>query len=85
MKLNILLLAAVVTGALAAPTADQSAPEPNVLELQERGTCWNRSSCSFSWAGKCEDYCNPWKFDNMQKTDCGWGRKRCCCKKQKSL
>ncbi|KFY71673.1 hypothetical protein V498_10137, partial [Pseudogymnoascus sp. VKM F-4517 (FW-2822)] len=49
MKLNILLLTAVVTGALAAPTADQSAPEPNVLELQERATCWNRSSCSFSW------------------------------------
>ncbi|KAL5353082.1 hypothetical protein ACLOAV_001112 [Pseudogymnoascus australis] len=83
MKLNILLLTAVVTGALAAPTADQSAPEPNVLELQERATCWNRSSCSFSWGGKCEDYCNPYKFNNMQKTDCGWGRKRCCCKKEK--
>lgn len=83
MKLNILLLTAVVTGALAAPTADQSAPEPNVLELQERATCWNRSSCSFTWGGKCEDYCNPYKFNNLQKTDCGWGRKRCCCKKEK--
>ncbi|KFZ07466.1 hypothetical protein V501_06431 [Pseudogymnoascus sp. VKM F-4519 (FW-2642)] len=84
MKLNILLLAAAAaTGALAAPAADQSAPASSGLELQKRGTCWNRSSCSFSWAGKCEDYCNPWKFDNMQKTDCGWGRKRCCCKKQK--
>ncbi|OBT85937.1 hypothetical protein VE02_04780 [Pseudogymnoascus sp. 03VT05] len=84
MKLNVILLAAAAaTGALAAPAADQSAPASSGLELQERGTCWNRSSCGFAWSGKCGDYCNPWKYDNMQKTDCGWGRKRCCCKKQK--
>jgi hypothetical protein len=51
MKLNIILLAAAaVTGALAAPAADQSAPASSGLELQERGTCWNRSSCGFAWS-----------------------------------
>lgn len=80
MKLNILLLAAAVTGALAAPAIDQSAPAPTGLELQERGTCWKRSGCGWTWYDKCENYCWPWKFNNMQKTDCGWGRKRCCCK-----
>jgi hypothetical protein len=81
MKLNILLLSAVVAGALAAPAADQSAPIDALEQLEARGSCWNRSSCARFWSGKCEDYCHPYKFDNMQKTDCGWLAKRCCCKK----
>ncbi|KAJ4309121.1 hypothetical protein N0V84_011687 [Fusarium piperis] len=72
MKLNLLFLAAAV---IAAPS-----PDIESRDVEARETCWNRSGCSATWSGKCEDYCKPYKFSHMAKTDCGLFSKRCCCK-----
>ncbi|KAF5018093.1 hypothetical protein F66182_9946 [Fusarium sp. NRRL 66182] len=74
MKFSLLLVAGSIAGVMAAP----SEVEPR--EVEARATCWNRSGCSRNWSGNCEDYCKPYKFSHMAKTDCGILAKRCCCK-----
>jgi hypothetical protein len=59
---------------MAAPSEAQNAA------VEARASCWNRSSCSMTWSGKCEDYCKPYKFSHMARTDCNIFSKRCCCK-----
>lgn len=48
--------------------------------LEARGNCFYPSSCSTTWAGKCEDYCGHRGFSHMDGEGCdGWFDKRCCC------
>ncbi|GAB1195514.1 hypothetical protein APSETT444_004775 [Aspergillus pseudonomiae] len=66
MKTNFLLvLATVAAGVLAHPEANLE----NNLAARS-GTCHKPSSCSKFWAGKCEQYCAPYKFSHM--TDDGY-------------
>ncbi|KAM6516760.1 hypothetical protein FALCPG4_014933 [Fusarium falciforme] len=78
MKISLFFLAGVLGSVMAAPSEAVDNVEPR--DIEGRATCWNRSSCGRAWSGKCEDYCKPYKFSHMAKTDCGWLAKRCCCK-----
>lgn len=78
MKISLFFLVSTLAGAMAAPSEDVNNLQSR--DTETRATCWNRSSCSISWSGKCEDYCKPYKFSHMAKTDCGLFAKRCCCK-----
>lgn len=82
MRASSFFLATALATAIASPAPSTPEEARAVLEggLEQRETCWNRSSCGRFWSGKCEDYCKPYKFSHMAKTDCGWLAKRCCCK-----
>ncbi|KAJ1710265.1 hypothetical protein NYO67_7561 [Aspergillus flavus] len=61
MKTNFLhVLATVAAGVLAHPEANL---ENNFAARS--GTCHKPSSCSKFWAGKCEQYCAPYKFSHL--------------------
>jgi hypothetical protein len=78
MKTNILILLATLTASvMATPTANAEASE-----IFARGSCYHPSSCSRSWAGKCEDYCGSRGFSHMTGDGCGWLAKKCCCSKK---
>ncbi|RMI97188.1 hypothetical protein CDV36_016248 [Fusarium kuroshium] len=72
MKFGLFFLAAAV---MAAPS-----PDIESRDNEARASCWNRSKCDAFWSGKCEDYCKPYKFSHMARTDCNVFSKRCCCK-----
>jgi len=75
MKANFFLILATVTaGVLATPEAGAD----NILEARS-GTCHKPSSCSKFWAGKCEQYCDPYKFSHMTDDGCDFWAQRCCC------
>ncbi|KAH7153706.1 hypothetical protein DER46DRAFT_611774 [Fusarium sp. MPI-SDFR-AT-0072] len=78
MKLSLFLVAGAFAGIMAAPSEQSTALEAR--DVEARASCWNRSGCSRNWSGNCEDYCKPYKFSHMAKTDCGLFAKRCCCK-----
>ncbi|KAE8138617.1 hypothetical protein BDV38DRAFT_281920 [Aspergillus pseudotamarii] len=66
MKTNFfLIIAAVAAGVLAHPEANIE----NNLAARS-GTCHKPSSCSKFWAGKCEQYCAPYKFSHMTDDGC---------------
>ncbi|OGE56620.1 hypothetical protein PENARI_c003G09603 [Penicillium arizonense] len=78
MKTNILILLATLTASvMATPTANAEASEI----FERSGSCYHPSSCSRSWAGKCEDYCGSRGFSHMTGDGCGWLAKKCCCSK----
>ncbi|KNG89696.1 hypothetical protein ANOM_002343 [Aspergillus nomiae NRRL 13137] len=75
MKTNFLLvLATVAAGVLAHPEANIE----NNLAARS-GTCHKPSSCSKFWAGKCEQYCAPYKFSHMTDDGCYMFAQKCCC------
>ncbi|KAJ5985673.1 hypothetical protein N7499_008039 [Penicillium canescens] len=79
MKTNILILLATLTASvIATPTANAEASEI----FERSGSCYHPSSCSRSWAGKCEDYCGSRGFSHMTGDGCGWLAKKCCCSKK---
>ncbi|KAF7585290.1 hypothetical protein BBP40_011310 [Aspergillus hancockii] len=75
MKTNFLLILATVTSGVFAN------PEANLdINLAARsGTCHKPSSCSKFWAGKCEQYCAPYKFSHMTDDGCNTLAQKCCC------
>lgn len=78
MKFSLISLTTAVAGIIAAP--QESRDGLGKADVEARASCWNKSSCSAFWSGKCEDYCKPYKFSHMARTDCWWPEKRCCCK-----
>ncbi|RCI12474.1 hypothetical protein L249_1169 [Ophiocordyceps polyrhachis-furcata BCC 54312] len=52
---------------------------PSSTKIEARDNCFHPSSCSASWAGKCEDYCGSRGFSHMTGDGCGWFQKKCCC------
>lgn len=69
-----LLVVAIATGAFAAPS------DPSAQGVEARAdNCFHPSSCSASWAGKCEDYCGRRGFSHMSGDGCGIFKKKCCC------
>ncbi|KAF7616937.1 hypothetical protein F9C07_6542 [Aspergillus flavus] len=75
MKANFLLvLATVAAGVLAHPEANVE----NNLAARS-GTCHKPSSCSKFWAGKCEQYCAPYKFSHLTSDGCYMLAEKCCC------
>ncbi|PFH58626.1 hypothetical protein XA68_13443 [Ophiocordyceps unilateralis] len=75
MKLNSFFLLTLVTGVLAITES----PSPKHDGVEARDNCFHPSSCSVSWAGKCEDYCGRRGFSHMTGDGCGLFRKKCCC------
>ncbi|KAH9214686.1 hypothetical protein DL95DRAFT_461961 [Leptodontidium sp. 2 PMI_412] len=88
MKTNFLVyITAIMASAnvLAAP----SALEPMTRDVAEVAgdvsilvdNCFHRSSCSTTWAGKGEEYCDYRKFSHMTRDGCGWNplKKAVCC------
>lgn len=81
MKTSFMLLATSLlasTGALAMPH-DMSAD--GVFDVRD-DNCFHPSSCSSTWGGKCEDYCDKRGFSHMTGDDCSWPKKKCCCIKK---
>ncbi|PKY05142.1 hypothetical protein P168DRAFT_281476 [Aspergillus campestris IBT 28561] len=66
MKTNFLIvLATAAASVLANPAANL---DGNLAARS--GTCHKPSSCSKFWAGKCEQYCDPYKFSHMTGDGC---------------
>ncbi|OAQ64308.1 hypothetical protein VFPPC_16200 [Pochonia chlamydosporia 170] len=70
MKFTLIFLTTAIAGVIAAPP-QESRDGLGEADLEARASCWNRSGCGRAWSGKCEDYCKPYKFSHMAKTDCG--------------
>lgn len=75
MKTNFLFILATITaGVFANPEASLD----DSLTARS-GTCHKPSSCSKFWAGRCEQYCAPYKFSHMTDDGCHMWAQKCCC------
>ncbi|KAJ5755311.1 hypothetical protein N7533_004854 [Penicillium manginii] len=75
MKANLIYILAIFTaGVFATPKPSLG----NTLGARS-GTCHKPSSCSKFWAGKCEQYCEPYKFSHMTSDGCHTFAQKCCC------
>ncbi|RDA85259.1 hypothetical protein CP532_2352 [Ophiocordyceps camponoti-leonardi (nom. inval.)] len=66
-----------LTATITAGSPSSSSKQAGAIEA--RDNCFHPSSCSASWAGKCEDYCGSRGFSHMTGDGCGWFQKKCCC------
>ncbi|PVH86446.1 hypothetical protein DL98DRAFT_582402 [Cadophora sp. DSE1049] len=85
MKTNFLvyITAIMASTAIAAPAALETETR-DVAEVAADAAlladnCFHRSSCSVSWAGKGEEYCDWRGFSHMTGDGCGWLKKAVCC------
>ncbi|KAF9890095.1 hypothetical protein FE257_006256 [Aspergillus nanangensis] len=60
MKFNLLVLLATATAGVFA----------NPENSKRDDICHKPSSCSKFWSGKCEQYCDPYKFSHMSSDGC---------------
>ena len=75
MKTNFLIvLATAAVSVFASPEANL---DGNLAARS--GTCHKPGSCSKFWAGKCEQYCEPYKFSHMTDDGCTKFAQKCCC------
>ncbi|KAM7183203.1 hypothetical protein V8F33_013730 [Rhypophila sp. PSN 637] len=73
-------LQAILTIAMAAITASAAPADTDVTPAAiAADNCFHPSSCSKTWGGKCEDYCDKRGFSHMTGDNCGFLKKKCCC------
>ncbi|GAB1318533.1 hypothetical protein MFIFM68171_08743 [Madurella fahalii] len=75
MKTAVLFFITSIAAVLAAP-GEQAARDDAAIAADN---CFHPSSCSTTWGGKCEDYCDDRGFSHMTGEGCGWPSKKCCC------